>query len=595
MNQPPIPSPTAVRLPWWEEHLRSRNESLVSRVCALFDKPLVGDLGSPELEREREILAFVMNLWIDARDYDTKCPLRTMVEDGDTRSLLCSRLSERYSEIESIRRRANSPEIRARFSEFVWSFHRGQRPGLDVCRDAVSAYLECCEALPLSRKTTQKVLERLVRALRLSAGIKDDKLQERVMSKWEGLLMQELTANESALALASARVLAGTNSPFNACLAAVLDEQVSALDEHVSFILGPEEEELCDLAASICQNEAKAAGYKAKAALLALNRAKRILAVDQQGIQSVILARAALDRVKTWARDLEMEALQTLHTANSKIPEDDFDAFTLYEIDAAPIIRQYEAKVTGFKTAEEALASLVTLAVLPSKQELIEAARAEAAKPPTVGSLFLSVSWNPDGRSSSDGTLHSNKASERERSIVQRAHQLAKEQRSFFALCAIQSCLAVISAEKGEPALLVAVEAIVANSNFVAAERKEFVRVGLAAALRGDMVQAMHYLIPQLEEAFRFQLVRQDVAAIAPGKKPGEVHVAMFEEVFSRLEKNTVFSEDVLFALRGLLTEDQGGNLRNKHCHGLMERSDYGSGDAYFLVWLVLKLVAETR
>lgn len=414
------------------------------------------------------------------------------------------------------------------------------------------------------------------------------------MSKWEGLLKQELAAKEYALALESARVLVGTKSPINACLAAVLDEHVSALDEHVRFISEPEEE-LCDLAASLCQNAAKAADYKAKAALLALNRAKRMLAVDQQGFLSVMLARAAWGRVKTSARELESEALQALHTANSKISEDDFETYTLYEFDAAPIVRHYQAKVTGSKTACDALASLVTLPDLPSKQKLIEAARAEAAKPRTVGSFFSSISWSPDGRSSSDGELHSSKALERERAVIQRAHQLAKERRSFFALSVIRSSLAVISAEKGEPALLAAAEAIVANTCLVAAERKEFVRVGLVAALRGDMVQALHYLVPQLEAAFRFQLVRRDVAAIAAGKRPGEIHVAMFEDVFSRLEKNTVFSEDVLFALRGLLTEDHGGNLRNKHCHGLMEHSDYGSGEAYFLVWLVLKLLVETR
>ena len=595
MSQPPIPSSAAERLPWWEEHLRSRNESLASRACELFDKPLVGDLGSPELEREREILAFVMNLWIDARDYDTKCPLRTLFEAGDTRSLLCSRLSERYSEIDSIRRRAISPEIRARFSEFVWSFNRGQRPGLDVCHDAVNAYLACCEALPLSRKTSQKVLERLVRALRLSAGIKDEELQERVMSKWEELLKQELAAKEYALALKSARVLAKSKRPFNTRLAAVLDEHVGSLDEHVSFTPGPEEEELCDLAASLCPDVTKAARYKAKAALLALNRAKRMLAVDQQGIRSVMLARAAVDRVKISARGLESEALQVLHTANSKFHEDNSETYILYKFDATPIVRHYQAKVTGSETADDALASLAALPILPSKQNLTEAARAEAAKPPTVGSFFSTISWSPDGRSSSDCKLHSSEASERERAVVQRAHQLAKERRSFFALSAIQSCLAAISAEKGEPALLAAAEAIVANTCLVSEERKELVRIGLVAALRGDMVQALHYLIPQLEAAFRFQLVRRDVAAIAPGKKLGEIHVAMFEEVFGRLEKNTVFSEDVLFALRGLLTEDHGGNLRNKHCHGMMEASDYCSGEAHFLVWLVLKLLVEAR
>jgi len=106
-------------------------------------------------------------------------------------------------------------------------------------------------------------------------------------------------------------------------------------------------------------------------------------------------------------------------------------------------------------------------------------------------------------------------------------------------------------------------------------------------------VEALHYIIPQLEACFRHQIEGKSLPTITSSRDAREIQVVLFEQIFGKLEKLELLSADVLFNLRGLLTEDAGGNLRNKHCHGLLEEADYASSEAVYLWWLSLKLTRQ--
>jgi hypothetical protein len=51
-----------------------------------------------------------------------------------------------------------------------------------------------------------------------------------------------------------------------------------------------------------------------------------------------------------------------------------------------------------------------------------------------------------------------------------------------------------------------------------------------------------------------------------------------------------IVSEDVLFELRCLLTDNRGPNLRNRLAHGMLCDSDFSSVEALYAWWLVLVL-----
>lgn len=580
--------------PWWELHVERHGGVQLGRICHLFDSDVAGPLADSTHEAERKVLAYVMNLWIDASDYNTRCPLRLRFEGGDTRAILCEELAERFDLIDSVRRRAVSPEIKARFSEFVWSFKRKQAVVPEVCREAVKAYLVCCEAIPVSRETACFLLERLLRALRLAAGLKDEELQAIVVARWEAALQQELSEGGRSLALQASRVLARTKNPLRSSLAAIMRQQVAKI-ESVDHLPNGIEEEMCDLAEKLCDQAEPAAAYRAKGVALALQRAHKALAVDKQGLLSVIAARDAVDRAQRNQPEALPEALEALQAASTRISEDIFETYSLGDLDVTPLVRSYQSKLSNVGAARDALATLTSFQLLPVKQELLAEVNEEVAAPPSVSSIVTSIVWSPDGRSLPEYSLHSVDAAEREKAFSQRLQQKARQRRDFSAFVAVKSSLAYMRKAHDEAALLRAVEDLVQRSQFVAADRREFLARGLLAGLEGDMIQAMHYLIPQLEAALRHQLTRSAAATIAPGRRLGEIQVAMFDEVFSRIEKQALLSEDILFALRGLLTEEAGGNLRNKHCHGLMEHADYESAAAYFLFWLVLKLVIDTR
>ena len=55
-------------------------------------------------------------------------------------------------------------------------------------------------------------------------------------------------------------------------------------------------------------------------------------------------------------------------------------------------------------------------------------------------------------------------------------------------------------------------------------------------------------------------------------------------------ELEKVFSEDIVFDLRGLLVERFGSNLRNEGSHGLMDYDEFLAPQAIYLWWLALRL-----
>ncbi|MDM3843455.1 MAG: DUF4209 domain-containing protein [Aphanizomenon gracile PMC638.10] len=52
----------------------------------------------------------------------------------------------------------------------------------------------------------------------------------------------------------------------------------------------------------------------------------------------------------------------------------------------------------------------------------------------------------------------------------------------------------------------------------------------------------------------------------------------------------SIFDEDTLFDLQGLLIEKSGSNLRNRMAHGLINDNDFSSPIFSYLWWVTLRL-----
>ncbi|HLJ57865.1 MAG TPA: DUF4209 domain-containing protein [Chthonomonadaceae bacterium] len=106
---------------------------------------------------------------------------------------------------------------------------------------------------------------------------------------------------------------------------------------------------------------------------------------------------------------------------------------------------------------------------------------------------------------------------------------------------------------------------------------------------------AVHLLIPQIEDSFRYLLPRMRVITSALGDD-GIQDDYNLNRLLTTAEYagplSETFGEDMVFDLRGLLVERFGSNLRNDLAHGLMDFDSFYSFAACYFWWLALRLYA---
>lgn len=133
---------------------------------------------------------------------------------------------------------------------------------------------------------------------------------------------------------------------------------------------------------------------------------------------------------------------------------------------------------------------------------------------------------------------------------------------------------------------------IVENNPFVPPNRASIYARGLCAGLRGDMLVAIHLLVPQVENSIRHVL--QNCGVITSGldnehiQDEYSLQRILYGTYAQELEK--IIGEDLLFDLQGLLIERFGSNLRNLVAHGLLDEQIFSSRRTVYLWWLVLRL-----
>lgn len=121
--------------------------------------------------------------------------------------------------------------------------------------------------------------------------------------------------------------------------------------------------------------------------------------------------------------------------------------------------------------------------------------------------------------------------------------------------------------------------------------REIIIAHGLHAGLVADSLTAVHLLIPQLEASLRYVLAQRGILT-------SKIKDEGIQEAYNmnRLLTNpicsepltTIFGEDLIFDMRGLLVERFGANLRNDMAHGLIDYDYFDTPQARYLWWLSL-------
>jgi len=130
---------------------------------------------------------------------------------------------------------------------------------------------------------------------------------------------------------------------------------------------------------------------------------------------------------------------------------------------------------------------------------------------------------------------------------------------------------------------------LVQNNPFVPPGHEGVFLRGLHAGFHGDFLVAAHLLVPQIENSIRYVLEGNGVDVsnlLSDGTQP----VKILGPLFDLKETTEIFTESVVFELRGLLIEKRGADFRNRIAHGFVSEGECYGAPARILWWLVLRL-----
>jgi hypothetical protein len=135
---------------------------------------------------------------------------------------------------------------------------------------------------------------------------------------------------------------------------------------------------------------------------------------------------------------------------------------------------------------------------------------------------------------------------------------------------------------------------LVGGSLLVPQEHMYLFAKGLHAGLHGDLITAVHILIPQLEHALRWFIENNFDVVMVRQNDDGIQAVTLMKRIIASKELASILGDDMMFLLDGLLIRQESSNLRNNLAHGLLSDGGFGPDAAYFW-WLCLHLCSRLR
>jgi hypothetical protein len=184
------------------------------------------------------------------------------------------------------------------------------------------------------------------------------------------------------------------------------------------------------------------------------------------------------------------------------------------------------------------------------------------------------------------------------RDALDRTGRIAAEARGIFrqhaATVALAEILPALSQLKFEHAFgLDDFVALAERSPVVPADRATMLGQGLYAGYCGDMVQAIHILMPQFEHLVRQVLKGADAFTTHHNQDGLDLEIGL-SALVEREQMEQEFGYGLTLAIHALMCDKSGPNLRNEVAHGLATQDLCESAHALYAWWMILQLVAET-
>lgn len=491
---------------------------------------------------------------------------------------------EELSVLDELRKETDDPEFGARVADVLWVRKRAHTAALD----AIDAYLVSARRLE-SPENWPPCHQRLRRAVHLAASLGKggaDRFEkavaqiEEILDRHRGTdplflsasLMEVLQeqergdANKFAAYAEVAALRAETERNWHkartywqttACWHALAGDQARETSARSHF-------------AETFVHEAEAEMAKGTPSAL---RAGGLLGFAIEAYRRISGGKSHADQLKRRMEDLQVLGLAELRPIEAKF-------------DTASFAEQAEKEVSE-KEFLDSLFALATMGRSPSRKRLREDAERLARAAP-FSSLFPLAKVESHGRVvSRRPSIDPTRPEESEEGIEAEMLQHAGLFRAAHVRTTIDPARRRILQEHH----FIDAELIplVRSNPFVPTGREGIFARGLGAGLRGDLLVAVHLLVPQLENSIR-TILRENGAQTTSLSSDGIQKEKNLNDLFTLTEMADTFGEDLTFDLLGLLAEDWGANLRNRIAHGLLSHGDCYSEDAMYAWWLTLRL-----
>ncbi len=313
-------------------------------------------------------------------------------------------------------------------------------------------------------------------------------------------------------------------------------------------------------------------------------------ALSRENAPSVLVAMSFLEnamqayrRVADTEADRERVHRRLLDVGQKAISE--FPTFTLEAIDLSDCANAAKASIKG-KSIEEALRHVALSGRTPRKAQLRTDAE-ESTRNHPLAFLFPATTLGSSGKVvAKQGAMSSTSPDDKESTVLREMFRNASLERAVLVRGQIEPMRQQLLTEyhvRYDDFL-----PFVSYNPLVPPGREHLYVIGLHAGLHGDLVLALHVLIPQFENSVRYVLSNHGVITSgidADGiQMERDLNALLYEPKFEE-----VFGEDLAFDLRGLLVERAGENFRNQMAHGMLEHGTFFGDTALYIWWLMLR------
>jgi hypothetical protein len=255
------------------------------------------------------------------------------------------------------------------------------------------------------------------------------------------------------------------------------------------------------------------------------------------------------------------------------------------DINLAPMVEKAILAVQG-KSFHESLFILCMIGSSPRVQDLQEMVKKMAAESPLqfwISTNIINEKGRVVGRR---GSMFSGTPEETEAAKIAEMHRWARHEQHVLAIVVNSARMQILL--EHAPDIRDCME-LTSNNPFVPPGREWIFARGYLAGLRGDFLEALHLLVPQVENSLRYLLNRQGTVTSSLSSE-GIQEEYDLNVLLEMQELEQILGNDLLFDLQGTLVNRFGFNFRNLMAHGLLEQNDFYSPSAIYIWWLLLRI-----